>query len=167
MMTTIAPDHPGQIERNLPLPTSEPTASAWRRLRLANRNDEAEFLRLFRLMAAEQGIEGHNEHKVLMQFDRAVRLDRAALIVADKSSQLVGMVVYGYLYPWYASDARMAVLSVFIDPEHRETPAARALVRFSSSPSTSWRAPWMSSWAVVHDAHGHPCHRYGGPAAAG
>ena len=134
MMTTIAPDHPGQIERNLPLPTSEPTASAWRRLRLANRNDEAEFLRLFRLMAAEQGIEGHSEHKVLHQFDRAVRRDRAALVVADKFGQLVGMVVCGYLYPWYASDARMAVLSAFIDPKHRETPAARALVRFSEQP---------------------------------
>jgi hypothetical protein len=103
-------------------------------LRLANRNDEAEFLRLFRLMAAEQGIEGHNEHKVLMQFDRAVRRDRAALVVADKLGQLVGMVVCGYVYPWYANDARMTVLSVFIDPEHRETPAARALAKFFEQP---------------------------------
>jgi hypothetical protein len=130
----IAPDHPGQIDGNLPLPTSEPTASAWRRLRLANRGDEAEFLRMFGLMAAEQGIEGHNEHKVLMQFDKAVRRERAALVVADKFGQLVGMVVCGYVYPWYASDARMAVLSVFIYPEHRETPAARALVKFSQQP---------------------------------
>ena len=129
MMTTIAPDHPGQIERNLlPLPTSEPTASAWRRLRLANRGDEAEFQRLFGMMAAEQGIEGHNEHKILTQFDRAVRRARAALVVADKLDQLAGIVMCGFVYPWYASDARMTVLSVFIDPEHRETLAARALV---------------------------------------
>jgi hypothetical protein len=79
------------------LPTSEATASAWGRLRLANRSDEAEFLRLFALMAAEQGIEGHNEHKVLMQFDRAVRRDRAALVVTDKLGQLVGMVMCGYV----------------------------------------------------------------------
>jgi hypothetical protein len=133
-MTTMIVLDPGQIERNLPLPTSEPTASAWRRLRLANRGDEAEFQRLFGMMAAEQGIEGHNEHKVLKQFDRAVRRDRAALVVADKFGQLGGMVMCGYVYPWYVSDALMAVLSVFIDPGHRETPAARALVKFSAQP---------------------------------
>ena len=86
------------------------------------------------MMAAEQGIEGHNEHKVLHQFDRAVRRDRAALVVADKLGQLVGIVVCGFVYPWYASDARMAVLSAFIDPEHHETPVARALAKFSEQP---------------------------------
>jgi hypothetical protein len=118
-MTNIQPE---QINQNPPLlPMSEPTASAWKRLRLANRDDEAEFLRLFGLMATEQGITGHNEHKVLTQFDRAVRRERAALVVADKFGQLVGMVMCGFVYPWYASDARMTVLSAFIDPEHRET----------------------------------------------
>jgi hypothetical protein len=81
-MTNIQPE---QIDGNLPLPTSE-TASAWRRLRLANRDDESEFQRLFGLMVAEQGIEGHNEHKALTQFDGAVRLDRAALVVAETRS---------------------------------------------------------------------------------
>ena len=85
-------------------------------------------------MATEQGIEGHNEHKILTQFDRAVRRARAALVVADKLDQLAGIVMCGFVYPWYASDARMTVLSVFIDPEHRETPAARALVKFSQQP---------------------------------
>ena len=56
-MTTIIAQAPGQIDGNLSLLMSEPTASAWKRLRLANRDDEAEFLRLFDLMAAEMGLE--------------------------------------------------------------------------------------------------------------
>jgi hypothetical protein len=119
-----------------PLPaTTEPASSSWiRRLRLANRDDEAEFLRLFRAWAGENGIDDFDDGKVRERFSRAVRRDRSALVVVDEFTSLVGFVMLGYAYPWFASDARMSVLTAFTDPAWRDTPAARALAKFAAQP---------------------------------
>jgi hypothetical protein len=103
-------------------------------LRRGERADEAEFVRLFHAMAAESGIEDFNIDKVRAMFDRAIRRDRAALVVAGEPGHLQGVVLFGFQYPWFADSARMTMLSVFLDPDHRGLMPARELLRFSRQP---------------------------------
>ena len=70
-----------------PPATAEPASSSWlRRLRLATRADADEIWLLFQAWAAQQGI-SYSKHKVLDRIDRAVRRDRAAIVVADKDGR--------------------------------------------------------------------------------
>jgi hypothetical protein len=88
-----------QIERDVVSPLTEP----WPSLRPATQDDEDEFVRLFRLWAAETGVDDYSVEKVWAMFSRAIRRDRAGLVV----------------------------LLAFVDPEHRDSVAGRELLGFS------------------------------------
>jgi hypothetical protein len=101
------------------------------RLRLATQSDEPEFLRLFELMAIETGIEDTNPDKIAVQFDRALRRDRSALIVIGKPGHLRGFCLFGYVNPWFGDGSRMP-LSMFVQHEHdsiQSRPSAVEVVR--------------------------------------
>jgi hypothetical protein len=126
------------IDKPLPA-TAEPTPSAWRRVRLANRDDEPEFLRLFELMAEERGFVDYDRHRVMAQFDRAVSHNRCELIVADgKDGGLIGFALIGMDYVWFSPAAQQTLLGVFVEREHRETARARILTRFSEQPAVQF-----------------------------
>jgi hypothetical protein len=102
-------------------------------LRLAVQEDEAEALRLTEAMAAENGVAVSRE-KFMTSFDKAMRRDRMALVVIGTPDHLQGMVLFGFQYPWFADGARMALLTAFVEPEHRGSAVARALLRLSRLP---------------------------------
>jgi hypothetical protein len=106
-----------------------------RRLRLAVRADEAEFLRLFELMADERGFADYDRHRVMAQFDRAISHNRSELIVVDgKDGGLIGFALIGVDRVWFSPAAQQTLLGVFVEREHRDTAAARSLTRFAQQP---------------------------------
>jgi hypothetical protein len=128
----VVMQHMGHTENSAAF--QSPHDTSFPALRRGEWEDESEFVRLFRAMANEAGIEDFNIHKVRAMFHRAIRQDRAALVVAGNHHQLWGMALFGYQYPWYADGARMTVLSVFVDVEQRESSAAEELHSLSRLP---------------------------------
>jgi hypothetical protein len=106
----------------------------WQALRRATHADEEEFVRLFLAWAAEAGIEDFSLDKVRQMFSRALRQDRAALIVAGKPGHLQGFVLLGFSYVWFSIGAQMTSLCAFIDPKHRHSGAAEELLAFAHQP---------------------------------
>jgi len=58
--------------------------------------------------------------------------DRTKLLVAGDHGHLAGFVLLAEQHLWFSDRARMTVVSVFMDPDHRNSAAAHRLVRFAN-----------------------------------
>jgi ribosomal protein S18 acetylase RimI-like enzyme len=105
-------------------------------------------MRLCLAWAAESEVQNFSLDKVRAAFDRAVRQDRAALIIAGRPGHLLGMVLLGFSYVWFADGAQMTMLAAFVDPGYRQSAVGKELIEFSRRPVHQQEADFHAPMAA-------------------
>jgi hypothetical protein len=102
-------------------------------VREADVNDEAEIWRLFRLAHKEAGLYSLSEEKVskFLQPVLFAREGGVIGVIGKKPLEAIVMLVLGS--PWYSSDPSMDDCLSFVDPEHRNSNHAKALIEYAKT----------------------------------
>lgn len=109
-------------------------------VRTAFPDDEAEIWRLFRMLHAENAMLPISERKVQHHIDRMIHPEtvmiddtgpRGIIGVIGKIGSLEGAIMLAFGSPWYSEKITMDEYLNFVDPVHRSSDHAKALIGYA------------------------------------
>jgi GNAT superfamily N-acetyltransferase len=111
-----------------PAPATQ--ASAASEVRIALRADEPELLRLLRLMHAEGGLVDLDEDRAREMFARAFNRQGAVIAVIGTGA-IEAAICLNISSFWYSKNSHLEEIFAFVDPNHRRSRHASALIEFA------------------------------------
>ena len=113
-------------------------------VRGATRADEHELLRLLHLMHDEGGLMPLDEHRARETFARAFNREGGNIIgVIDGDKKIEAAICMTIGRFWYAEDFHLEEVFAFVDPNHRQSSHAKALLAFAKQCSKVLRIPLL------------------------
>jgi hypothetical protein len=104
-------------------------------VRIATPEDEPEILRMVVMMLEENGLAPSlsevDEETVLKQIRKALNRDLAVMGVIGEPGNLEAMIYLDVNSFWYSRKPHLMELFNFVDPEHRKSTHAKALIGFA------------------------------------
>jgi hypothetical protein len=102
-------------------------------VREADINDEPEIWRLFRLAHEENGLYSLSEDKVRSFLAPVLFAKQGGVIGVIGRNPLEAIVMLVISSPWYSRDIAMDDCLSFVDPEHRQSDHAKALIAYAKT----------------------------------
>lgn len=101
------------------------------RVRIIERDEVGDAMRLCRKLHAENGIFTMNDDKVLSMLNRAFDRQGGILAGIGKKGNLEGLMYLLLSSFWYSTEPHLEELFLYVDPEHRKSRNAVELLKFA------------------------------------
>jgi len=112
-------------------------------VRLGTRADEPEIIRLLHLMHAENGLQGLDEDRARLLFNRAFNRDGGIIGLIGPSDDIKAMIYLAIGRMWYTTDEHLEECFNYVRPDCRKSDYAKQLIQYAKTCADGLQIPLL------------------------